>query len=281
MSAPAPCCWVDGQPADSVSVLERGLHYGDGLFETIAVLNGEARLLGRHLQRLATGCERLGLRAEPAQIGAEVRAAAAEMPRAVIKVLLTRGRALARGYALSGAEIPTRIMLRYPWPAEDPAAAQAGARVRIATLRLGENPALAGVKHLNRLEQVLARREWSDPGIMDALMFSHSGDLISGTMTNVFIVRDATLFTPRLERCGVAGVMRATVLALAAAGGVPARECALSAQDLAAAEELFLTNALIGIRPVRELEGAALPLGPLTRRLRAELARLLGEAARE
>jgi 4-amino-4-deoxychorismate lyase len=281
MSAPAPCCWVDGQPADSVSVLERGLHYGDGLFETIAVLNGEARLLGRHLQRLATGCERLGLRAEPAQIGAEVRAAAAEMPRAVIKVLLTRGRALARGYALSGAEIPTRIMLRYPWPAEDPAAAQAGARVRIATLRLGENPALAGVKHLNRLEQVLARREWSDPGIMDALMFSHSGDLVSGTMTNVFIVRDATLFTPRLERCGVAGVMRATVLALAAAGGVPARECALSAQDLAAAEELFLTNALIGIRPVRELEGAALPLGPLTRRLRAELARLLGEAARE
>ena len=281
MSAPAPCCWVDGQPADSVSVLERGLHYGDGLFETIAVLNGEARLLGRHLQRLATGCERLGLRAEPAQIGAEVRAAAAEMPRAVIKVLLTRGRALARGYALSGAEIPTRIMLRYPWPAEDPAAAQAGARVRIATLRLGENPALAGVKHLNRLEQVLARREWSDPGIMDALMFSHSGDLISGTMTNVFIVRDATLFTPRLERCGVAGVMRATVLALAAAGGVPARECALSAQDLGAAEELFLTNALIGIRPVRELEGAALPLGPLTRRLRAELARLLGEAARE
>jgi 4-amino-4-deoxychorismate lyase len=281
MSAPAPCCWVDGQPADSVSVLERGLHYGDGLFETIAVLNGEARLLGRHLQRLATGCERLGLRAEPAQIGAEVRAAAAEMPRAVIKVLLTRGRALARGYALSGAEIPTRIMLRYPWPAEDPAAAQAGARVRIATLRLGENPALAGVKHLNRLEQVLARREWSDPGIMDALMFSHSGDLVSGTMTNVFIVRDATLFTPRLERCGVAGVMRATVLALAAAGGVPVRECALSAQDLAAAEELFLTNALIGIRPVRELEGAALPLGPLTRRLRAELARLLGEAARE
>jgi 4-amino-4-deoxychorismate lyase len=128
---------------------------------------------------------------------------------------------------------------------------------------------------------VLARREWSDPGIMDALMFSHSGDLVSGTMTNVFIVRDATLFTPRLERCGVAGVMRATVLALAAAGGVPARECALSAQDLAAAEELFLTNALIGIRPVRELEGAALPLGPLTRRLRAELARLLGEAARE
>jgi len=281
MSAPAPCCWVDGQPADSVSVLERGLHYGDGLFETIAVLNGEARLLGRHLQRLATGCERLGLRAEPAQIGAEVRAAAAEMPRAVIKVLLTRGRALARGYALSGAEIPTRITLRYPWPPEDPAAAQAGARVRIATLRLGENPALAGVKHLNRLEQVLARREWSDPGIMDALMFSHSGDLVSGTMTNVFIVRDATLFTPRLERCGVAGVMRATVLALAAAGGVPVRECALSAQDLAAAEELFLTNALIGIRPVRELEGAALPLGPLTRRLRAELARLLGEAARE
>jgi 4-amino-4-deoxychorismate lyase len=264
--------WVDGHRTDAVSVLERGLHYGDGLFETIAVIGGEPRLFTRHLERLASGCERLDLRADLAAVEAEVRHAAGRQARAIIKVLVTRGAAVARGYAVRGTEIPTRITLRYPWPREDPQARDA-ARVRMAALRLGENPALAGLKHLNRLEQVLARREWDDAGIMDALMFSSSGDLVSGTHSNVFIVREGALLTPRLDRCGVAGVMRAQVLNSADACGLQVSECVLRAPDLAAAQELFLTNALIGIRPVRELAGAAVPLGPVTRALAAHLVR--------
>jgi len=147
--------------------------------------------------------------------------------------------------------------------------------VRIATVRLGENPLLAGLKHCNRLEQVLARREWTDPAIADSLMFSSSGALISGTMSNVFLVLDAKLVTPRVDRCGVAGVMRAAVLDAAAAAGLPTVERVLDAQDLSRASEVFLTNALTGIRPVREVAGAALPPGPLTRRLQQRLAPLM------
>jgi 4-amino-4-deoxychorismate lyase len=271
---------VNGRAAAEVSVLERGLHYGDGLFETIACVSGQPRFLSRHLRRLASGCQRLGL--EPVDLPAlaqEVSELARARARAVIKVLVTRGPALARGYAVSGGEQPTRITLRYAWPEDDPDLARQGVRVRLATLRLAENPALAGLKHCNRLEQVLARREWSDPGITDALMFSSSGTLISGTMSNVFLVRDSTLLTPRLDRCGVAGVMRALVLQAAAAAGIAARECALDEADLARAQELFLTNALSGIRPVRELAGVSLAPGPVTRQLQAQLAPSLAKAA--
>ncbi len=272
--------WVNGRPAAKISVLERGLHYGDGLFETIACLGGEPRLLRLHLRRLGAGCARLGLdAADLPGLAEEVRAQAREAPRAILKVLLTRGPALERGYGVTGRERSTRIMLRYAWPEEDPGLAQQGVRVRIAGMRLGENPALAGLKHCNRLEQVLARREWADPGIFEALMFSSSGALISGTMTNVFLVQDARLHTPCVDRCGVAGVMREVVLETAAAAGILASECVLDAAALARAQEVFLTNALIGIRPVRELAGASLAPGPVTRELQARLAALLASGA--
>lgn len=268
--------WRDGHAAGEVSLLERALHYGDGLFETIACVGGGPRFLERHLARLAHGCTRLGIESpEPNQLADEVRRMAAGTSRAIIKVLLTRGQALARGYALTGCEQPSRILLRYAWPADDPALAREGLRVRVATLRLGENPALAGLKHCNRLEQVLARREWSDPGIHEALLFSSSGALVSGTMSNVFLVYGERLVTPRLDRCGVAGVMRAAVLQAAHDADIACEEGVLAEADLTAARELFLTSALTGIRPVRELAGRALSVGPLTRRLQSQLAPLL------
>jgi 4-amino-4-deoxychorismate lyase len=271
-----------GQPDGALSVLDRSLHYGDGLFETIACEGGRPRLIERHLQRLASGCERLGLvPCDGAALAREVREMAAGTSRAIVKLLLTRGVSLARGYALTGSERTLRIALRYAWPGEDAQQVAHGVRVRRATLRLGENPALAGIKHCNRLEQVLARREWTDPGIVDALMFSSSGVLVSGTMSNVFLVRGSRVLTPCIDRCGVAGVMRGLVLEIAAAAGISVEERRLDDADLAAAEELFLTNALTGIRPVRELDGMSLVVGPVTRRLQAQLgAHLAAEGRR-
>jgi 4-amino-4-deoxychorismate lyase len=267
---------VNGRAITQVSALDRGLHYGDGLFETIACTGGQARLVPLHLERLSEGCRRLGIAlADTHDIGREIAELASPVPRAVIKVLVTRGAAAARGYALTGTGTATRVTLRYPWPVENPQLATHGVRVRTATTCLGENPALAGLKHCNRLEQVLARREWTDPSISEALMYSSAGALVSGTMTNVFLVRNSRLQTPRLDRCGVAGVMRRTVLHAAGTAGIGVEECSLQAADVAHAEELFLTNALIGIHPVRELDDRPFVPGPVTRRLQDELARLL------
>jgi 4-amino-4-deoxychorismate lyase len=274
---------VNGRATQDVAVTDRGFHYGDGLFETIACIGGRPRLLRRHLERLASGCRRLGLAPPDAQLlGAEVRQLAEATPaRAVVKVLLSRGPAAARGYGVTGREIPTRVTLRYAWPEEHAAVAREGVGVRLAATRLGENPALAGLKHCNRLEQVLARREWDDPGIAEALMFSSSGALISGTMSNVFLVQGGRLLTPRLDRCGVAGIMRGLVLEEAATLGIEAVECRLEAAALEPVREIFLSNALWGVRPVRSLEGVSRSPGEITRRLQVRISARLAAPAVE
>lgn len=273
---------VNGRPDQQVSPFDRAVHFGDGLFETIACRRGRPRFLSLHLERLQLGCARLGLDAGNLEdIRTEVRALAREVDQAIVKVVLTRGAALARGYGVTGREKATRITFRYAWPPETRTESQDGIQARTATLRLGENPALAGLKHCNRLEQVLARREWTDPGIAEALVFSSSGKLVSGTMSNVFIVEGSGLRTPRLDLCGVAGIMRRVVLREATRAGISVHEAALSAEDLQKADEVFLTNARIGIWPLRALDGRVMRPGALTRRLQELLQPLLEEPANE
>ena len=269
---------LNGSDAQQVSPFDRGLHFGDGLFETIACRRGRPRFLTLHLERLQLGCERLGIETSALpDIQTEVRALAGEVDNAIIKVILTRGTALARGYQASGREKATRITFRYAWPTETATESQVGVRVRTAQLRLGENRALAGLKTCNRLEQVLARGEWTDPGITESLLFSSSGKLVSGTMSNVFIVEGSRLRTPRLDLCGVAGVMRRVVLREAGRAGIAVEEAVLGVADVAMAEEIFLTNARMGAWPVRELDGRPLQPGPLTRQVQQILAPLLEE----
>lgn len=272
---------VNGMPAEVVSALDRGLHFGEGLFETVACVNGRPRFLPLHLERLEFGCERLQI-APPnlEETAAEIAELARGIERAIVKLIVTGGEAVARGYARTGHERATRITVRYHWPHEDPARLQDGVMIRTLTLRLGENPRLAGLKHCNRLEQVLARAELAgDPDHDEGLLYSSSGNLVSGTLSNVFLVREGSLLTPRIDQCGIAGVMRRVVLREARQVGIPTRECELRAENLHAADEIFLTNARIGIRPVRSVDGRALEPGPVTRHLQSVMAPLLEEPA--
>jgi 4-amino-4-deoxychorismate lyase len=279
-SAAALTTLIDGVAADRLSVLDRGLHFGDGVFETIACLGGRPRFLSLHLERLAQGCRTLGFAPPASQaLRAEVERLAAAADRAIVKLIVTRGPAAVRGYGVSGRERATRVTIRYPWPVEESALQQQGVSVRVAAMRLGENPALAGLKHCNRLEQILARSEPEDARTAEALMLSQSGRLICGTMTNVFLVdgpaQSPRLRTPAIDLCGVAGVMRRVVLREAARAGIAASECALWPADLERAAEVFLTNARVGIWPVARLAQRTLAPGPVTRRLQSLLRPLL------
>jgi len=275
-----PSVLVNGAAAEAVSALDRGLHFGDGVFETIACLNGRPRFLSLHLERLAHGCRTLGFAPVADRLlRAEIEGLAGAQERAIVKLIVTRGPAIARGYAVSGREQATRVAIRYPWPVEETAGQQRGVGVRVAAMRLGENPALAGLKHCNRLEQILARSEAEASTVAEALMLSRSGRLISGTMTNVFLVdgppQSPRLRTPAIDLCGVAGVMRRVVLREAARAGFTVTESALWPADLAAAAEVFLTNARVGIWPVARLGERTLEPGPVTRRLQDLLQPLL------
>ncbi len=222
------------------------------------------------------GCERLRINlgnVDP--LRRELRALASSAGDALIKVIVTRGEAVARGYAWSGTEVATRLVFQYPLPPDDVVAVQEGIRVRVARLRYGENERLAGMKHLNRLEQILARSETPATEAEELLVFSSSGPLVSGTMSNVFIVQGGRLRTPRVDRAGVAGIMRRVVLREAAASGIQTEEGVITAADMTSATELFVTNARIGVWPVRLLDDRAMEIGGITRRLQNRLAPLL------
>ena len=256
---------VDGQVRDQVSVLDRGLGYGDGLFETIRFVGSGAPLWPRHMQRLEEGCRRLGLPMPgPGVLLAEAREVSHGLDQAVVRITLTRGVG-ARGYRPPVRPQPTRIVAAFEPPPPDQAAQTDGICVRLCATRLAPQPLLAGLKHLNRLEQVLARAEWDDPAIAEGLLCDVDGFVISATEANLFAVFGDTLATPALDRCGVAGVARAEVLA--AWPHAQVRRIALA--ELRQADELFLSSSVRGILPVRELDGHALAVGPVTRALQA------------
>lgn len=252
-------------------VADRGLQYGDGLFETLALRNGEPLLWDRHVQRLGEGCQRLGLPAlEASLLREEVARIAGAEARAVVKIILTRGTA-GRGYRADTAGTATRIVQRLPWPAYPGTAGMGGVAVRWCETRLARQPRLAGMKHLNRLEQVLARAEWQED-YAEGLMRDTDGLVIEGTMTNLFLVRDdGTVVTPDLSQSGVAGVMRAQILDSAAAMGMTCVIQAVTTDMVESAQELFLTNSLIGIWPIRRIEARHYVVGKISQTLQATL----------
>ncbi|MDX1252979.1 MAG: aminodeoxychorismate lyase [Gammaproteobacteria bacterium] len=248
---------INGSATTMLDARDRGLHYGDGLFETIAVRDGAPALWDAHMRRLALGCQRLALPPVDAPLLAdEAMRLCGGVERGVLKIIITRGSG-GRGYRAPAmnAMRPTRIVALHSWPDYPDIFWTEGVSVRICATRLGHNSLLAGIKHLNRLEQVLARSEWDDPGVAEGLMLDQNGNVIEGTMTNLFIVRDGRLRTPDVSRCGVAGVMRRRVLDAARESGVACEVGTVTPEDVKFAEEVFLCNSLIGVWPVREIEG--------------------------
>lgn len=270
--------WLDGKalqsPADLDWAQDRGLHYGDGLFETMVLRQGSLRLAQRHAARLAQGCQRLGINADAAALVADAaRCGALQGPRALVKLIVTRGVATARGYAPTGQEKARSLVLVHPLPPDTDG--PVGVDAVSLDMPLGENPWLAGLKHLNRLELVLARQALGNTAF-EGILCSSQGMLACGTMSNLFIVLAGRLFTPPVDRCGIAGVMRAEVLAAADALGMSTVIDDMPRSVLAEAEECFITNARLGVQPVTRLDGRSLPLGPLTLALREQVHRQVG-----
>lgn len=262
---------VNGQETASIPVLDRGFQYGDGCFTTLEVHDGLPIFLSRHLQRLARDSARLQISlGDGAALPAEARRLAADGGDGVLKIILTRG-AGGRGYRCPDQPQPSRVLSFHPRPVYPAEWAEAGVVARLCRLRLGLNPSLAGIKHLNRLEQILARQEWSEAEIAEGLLLDSSGYLVEGTLSNVFWLRDGVLQTPRLDRCGVAGVMRELVLELAGRVGLRVRQGRYRLPQMLQADEVFLTNSLIGLWPVRRFQEQQWPVGPHTRRLAAAL----------
>lgn len=242
--------WINGQPATQLDASDRGLAYGDGVFRTLRLRDGMPLAWHWQWARLQHDCAALRLPCPSADLLlAELAAVGSDWPDAVAKLILTRGVG-PRGYAPPTEGLSTRIIQAGPRQTPPAERYSRGVAVHACALRLGHQPALAGVKHLNRLENVLARAEWRGDEYVEGLLCDSEGWVIEGTMSNLWIWRGRELLTPQLDRCGVSGAVRAWVFDVASSLGYQVREWRLRPADVLAADEAMLCNSLIGFWPI-------------------------------
>lgn len=257
MTTAQPVILVDGEPSACIPADDRGFLYGDGVFRTLRIVAGKPRWWPEQIAKLSEDASRIGLTApDPAVWCADLERFSAQLTDGVLKLILTRGSG-PRGYLPSAAQPVRRLMVFDATP--NSGQRTADLRVRICTLRLGWQPRLAGIKHLNRLENVLARSEWSAADIHEGLMLDHAERVICGVMSNLFIWQRNRLLTPRLDQCGVAGVARGRLLRLASEQGLDVEETDLNMQAVFDADEVMLTNSVMGLRRVARLESKNWP----------------------
>ncbi len=265
-----------GKAVGHVDTSDRGFQYGDGLFETVAIRNGEPRLWDYHMDRLAKGCELLSIKKPAdAELAAGLRNALqkSNAPAAycAAKIVVTAGTGL-RGYGRVLTESPTVIIGAFPampLPAES---YHDGLETVLCKTRLAIDSPTAGLKTLNRLEQVLARSEFVDTGEFEGLTMDADDNIICGTISNVFFVTKNAISTPSLTRCGVEGVMRRHVIETLRVQGIDTQIQTVSLVDLKNADEVFLSNSQFGVMPVRSCAAMQWPVGDTTRNVMSILA---------
>jgi 4-amino-4-deoxychorismate lyase len=260
---------LNGESKHTIELSDRGFQYGDGVFETIEVLNGTPVFLNQHMHRLFKGCDRLLIPCPDKEIlKKEAFQLAKGSPSAVLKLIITRGSG-GRGYRQPDTIQPTRLFSLHPFPDYPETFSLHGINARFCDTRLGLNPCLAGIKHMNRLEQVMARSEWNHEDVQEGLMMDINGNVVEGTMSNVFVVKQNVLYTPAIEQCGVEGILRDIVIWLAKKQQIKVIEKTMTKVEILSADELFVTNSIIGIWPIKKIDKQTYDVGLLTQQLQS------------
>jgi 4-amino-4-deoxychorismate lyase len=264
---------INGIETQHLPIMDRGLQYGDGLFETIACKDGALQFWDEHIIRIKSGAEKLGI-VFPGEdkYFQDIKNLLDQYPdeNCVIKLLLTRGPS-DRGYRQAKTPKPTRAALVNPWPDyQEDVITKQGIKVHVCKHPVSTNPVLAGIKHLNRLDNVLARNEWGDD-FHEGFMSDAHGNIIEGTMSNVFFIKNGTLLTPDLGQCGVNGIIRNQILSIAKENDFETHIRNINIDDIDAMDEIFVTNSIIGIWPVKSVNDSQYSIGNMTRNFETEL----------
>lgn len=255
---------INGQPSEVISIQDRGLLYGDGVFETILCEGGRPVLLAGHTQRLENGCKRLNLPTQDLPtILSDIRQVAGE-DDCVVKVIVTRGVGK-RGYKYNQNDNnSSRIVYRDDISNIPQEYYKQGIRLTQCEHKLARNTALSGIKHLNRLDQVLARSEW-DNEFQEGVMLDVNSNIIEGTMSNIFIQSEQKWITPKLDHAGVAGVMRQWIMRNSYHADMECIEENITLTDMQNAEAVFVCNSVIGVWPVASFDGKDYSISSSTR----------------
>lgn len=246
--------WINGEPEESLALRDRAVQFGDGCFTTAHIIDGKVTQLDAHVARLKQGCERLQISVvDWSAMRQEMILAAVDHSDAVLKVIISRGRG-GRGYSALGCGQPTRIVIISDYPSHYHHLKETGVRLQLSSVRLGRNPLLAGIKHLNRLEQVLIRTELEQTGADEALVLDTEGMLVECCAANLFWRIGDHVFTPCLTDSGVNGIQRQQVMSLLRTEGITLSEVRKPPEVLIEADEVLITNALMPVLPVCQID---------------------------
>lgn len=252
----------------TIGLQERGLHYGDGLFETLLMKDGCIQWWDLHYQRLSSGAQRLRIPCPPRDwLDQALKPYFEAKKNTVLKILLTRGSG-GRGLNMPEHVNPTVLILSYPYSP----LADKSLKITFSDIELASDPLLAGIKHLNRLPYVLATESLSNtPGYGEAVLLDTRGHVVESIVHNLFFIQGEIAHTPDLSLSGVTGIMRGLVLEALKQADISVKIGNFSRDELMNADEIFLCNSVQGIRPVIKIENRALPIGTVTTQLIEQL----------
>jgi 4-amino-4-deoxychorismate lyase len=264
---------INGSFEQAISAYDRGFAYGDGVFRTMRMRGGLPVNWPFHYQKLVADCAAIGIVCPSAELLMGDLQKLFEMDMfsegisQVAKIIITRGEG-ERGYAPPAVTVPTRVVTKSAMPHYADLNYQQGVQLQVCEIRLGAQPKLAGIKHLNRLENVLARMEWREDSIFEGLLLDQAGNVIECTMSNVFARFENRLITPDLSQCGVAGITRQRILGLGNVLGLNVLVKPLTLDQLLQADEVIICNSLYGAFQVSSIANKVWPQQELALKIR-------------
>ena len=267
---------INGSFNQVISPLDRGFAYGDGVFRTIKMIGGLPQFWPQHYQKLVADCAAINIVCPSAELLMsdlqQLFLADAENAdlMAVAKIIITRGEGT-RGYTPPAIIAPMRVVVKSPMPNYPESRLELGVHLTVCDTRLAAQPKLAGVKHLNRLENVLARMEWHSPDIADGIMLDMQDNVIECTSANIFARFGDELITPNLQQCGIAGITRQRVIELAYTLHLKTAVETFNLDQLLAADEVIICSSLYGAWQVNQIADKTLKKGALAANIRAAL----------
>lgn len=271
---------VNGSFNQAISPFDRGFAYGDGVFRTIKIVGGLPQHWPQHYQKLVADCAAINIVCPSAELLMSdlsqlfLADSETEYHPTVAKIIITRGEGN-RGYTPPAITAPMRVVLKSDMPDYPESRFSEGVTLTVCETRLAEQPKLAGIKHLNRLENVLARMEWHNPDIAEGIMLNMHDNVIECTAANIFARFGDALITPDLQQCGVAGITRQRIIELAPTLSLKPAVETFNLEKLYQADEVVICNSLYGAWQVKAVQVTdtqqSIKTGALSANIRAAL----------
>ncbi|WP_282130609.1 aminodeoxychorismate lyase [Pseudoalteromonas aliena] len=240
---------ITASDSTTISTSDRGLNYGDGFFTTAKVVDGQVQYWPHHKARLIECAERLGFpELDFYSLENKITQHTTDLQLSVLKILITRGEG-GRGYGLPSECNITILLSVLDYPSNYSALAKKGVRLEISPIKLASQPYLAGLKTLNRLEQVLIKKAMQTQNCDDVLVLDHNNNVIEASAANIFAIKNHKVFSPLVDECGIKGVYLQSLC-----DKLPVEFKRVQVEDLTQADAVFVCNSLMGAVPVKSIE---------------------------